>query len=216
MCVRRLRKAQAENKHVAPCQNIQVSAFGPPSSTRLRARARMGQIACTYLQVALRSVSESLRIVDRMQTLGAIRLFLACCFPQSTYMRITCLCLCLKSTHSSLATWYLRSLQLWSKIQANFTVHSLTGCLLCGHVAIITKPSLPFLANDIVMVPGLLLSFLHSCEMKSGSGLGIRLLTALQKQSCYFSQVFGYYSCMTILTMKFYECSAGKDSCSGN
>ena len=53
----------------------------------------------------------------------------------------------------------------------------LTGCILHGHVAIITKPSPPFPVCDVVLIQGLLLIFLHSCEMKSGSGLGTRLST---------------------------------------
>ena len=42
-----------------------------------------------------------------------------------------------------------------------------------GHVAIIMKPSPPFLNRDvyIAMFPGLLPIFLHVCEIKSGSGL---------------------------------------------
>ena len=47
--------------------------------------------------------------------------------------------------------------------------------VLARHTAIITKPSPPFLVRDVVMVPGLLPTFLHSCEIKSGSGLGWRL-----------------------------------------
>ena len=33
-------------------------------------------------------------------------------------------------------------------------------------------PCLPFPARDVAMIPGLLLIFLHSCEIKFGSGLG--------------------------------------------
>ena len=36
-------------------------------------------------------------------------------------------------------------------------------------------PIPPFPVRDVVLVPGLLLIFLHSCEIKSGSGLGTRL-----------------------------------------
>ena len=54
-----------------------------------------------------------------------------------------------------------------------------TGHILHGHVAIITKLSPhhiltvstisgpPFLVHEVVMVPGLLLIFLHGCEIKS-------------------------------------------------
>ena len=37
------------------------------------------------------------------------------------------------------------------------------------------------------------------------------------KNKCVILQkVFGYYKCMTILTMQFYECSDEKNSCGGN
>ena len=63
-----------------------------------------------------------------------------------------------------------------------------------GHVAIITKPSPHYVptestisGRDVVLIPGLLPIFLHSCEIKSGWGLGTRLpptldRTALQQQ----------------------------------
>ena len=34
----------------------------------------------------------------------------------------------------------------------------------------------PFLARDVAMIPGLLPIFLHGCEIKSGGGLGTRLI----------------------------------------
>ena len=37
------------------------------------------------------------------------------------------------------------------------------------------KLSPPFPVRDVVLVAGLLLIFLHGCEIKSGSGLGTRL-----------------------------------------
>ena len=43
----------------------------------------------------------------------------------------------------------------------------------CCHHYVLTDP--PFLVCDVVMVSGLLLSFVHSCKIKSGSGLGTRL-----------------------------------------
>ena len=50
------------------------------------------------------------------------------------------------------------------------------------YIAIILKKSPPFLVDDVVMVPGLLLIFLCSCEIRSESGLGTRLFkTALQE-----------------------------------
>ena len=58
------------------------------------------------------------------------------------------------------------------------------GCILCGHVAVITKPSPhyiykpcpPIPARDVAMIPCRpLLIFLHSCKIKSGIGLGTRL-----------------------------------------
>ena len=36
-------------------------------------------------------------------------------------------------------------------------------------------PSPPFPVRDVVLITGLLLIFLHSCEIKPGSGLGTRL-----------------------------------------
>ena len=33
----------------------------------------------------------------------------------------------------------------------------------------------PFLVHDVAIIPGLLPIFLHGCEIKSGSGLGMRL-----------------------------------------
>ena len=40
------------------------------------------------------------------------------------------------------------------------------------------EPRSPFPVNDVVLVPALLSIFLHSCEIKSGSGLGTRLYFA--------------------------------------
>ena len=59
--------------------------------------------------------------------------------------------------------------------QNQSVVQASIGRIWYGNVAIITKPSPPFPIHDVVMVPGLLLTFLHSCEIKSGSGLGMRL-----------------------------------------
>ena len=64
--------------------------------------------------------------------------------------------------------------------------------VLARHIAIITKPSPPFLVHDVVMVPGLLPTFLHSCEIKSGSGLGWRLPCVLHTwhiANCFFPSV---------------------------
>ena len=58
----------------------------------------------------------------------------------------------------------------------------LTGCIVRGHVAIIAKPSPHYVITestisgcDVILIPGLLLIFLHGCEIKSGWGLGTRL-----------------------------------------
>ena len=58
----------------------------------------------------------------------------------------------------------------------------MNGHIVRGHVAIITKPSPHYVitkstisGRDVVLIPGLLPIFLHSCEIKSGSGLGTRL-----------------------------------------
>ena len=57
-----------------------------------------------------------------------------------------------------------------------------------GHVAIIMKPSQHYVltestisGRDIVLIPGLLPIFLHSCEIKSGSSLGTRLTVMISK-----------------------------------
>ena len=41
-------------------------------------------------------------------------------------------------------------------------------------VSMLREPSPPFPTHDIAMIPGLLPILLHSCEIKSGSGLGTR------------------------------------------
>ena len=58
----------------------------------------------------------------------------------------------------------------------------ITGRIVRGHVAIITEPSPHYVitestisGRDVVLLPGLLLIFLHGCEIKSGWGLGTRL-----------------------------------------
>ena len=58
--------------------------------------------------------------------------------------------------------------------------HCCTGRILHWHSAIIMKSSPhyvspPFPVCDVVLVPGLLPIFLHSCEIKSGNGLGMKL-----------------------------------------
>ena len=45
------------------------------------------------------------------------------------------------------------------------------------------KPSPPFPVHDVVLIPGLLPIFLHSCKIKSGSGLGMRLCVLRVGQS---------------------------------
>ena len=59
----------------------------------------------------------------------------------------------------------------------------LTGHIVRGHVAVITKPSPHYVltestisGRDVVLLPGLLPIFLHDCAIKSGSGLGMRLV----------------------------------------
>ena len=56
-------------------------------------------------------------------------------------------------------------------------VHQWFYSCLYPLVYIILKKSLPFLVSDVVMVPSLLLIFLCSCKIRSGSGLGTRLFT---------------------------------------
>ena len=46
------------------------------------------------------------------------------------------------------------------------------------------KSSPPFPVRDVVMVPGLLPIFLHGCEIKSGSGLGTRLVATWLAEYC--------------------------------
>ena len=55
-------------------------------------------------------------------------------------------------------------------------------CKQWQHVAIIMKPSPHYVltestisSRDVILIPGLLPIFLHSCEIKSGCGLGTRL-----------------------------------------
>ena len=60
-------------------------------------------------------------------------------------------------------------------VKLHSSIACCTGHILCGHVAMITKSRPPFPVRDVVMVLGLLLIFLHSCEIKSWSGLGTRL-----------------------------------------
>ena len=59
----------------------------------------------------------------------------------------------------------------------------LTGRIVRGHVAIITKPSPHYVltestisGRDVVLLPGLLPIFLHGCEIKFGWGRGKRLI----------------------------------------
>ena len=56
--------------------------------------------------------------------------------------------------------------------ELHYLVTCCIGRILCGHVAIIRKRSPPFLVCDIVLLPRLLLIFLHSCEIKSKSAWG--------------------------------------------
>ena len=44
-----------------------------------------------------------------------------------------------------------------------------------NRVHIMYEPSPPFPVRDVVLIPGLLLIFLHGCEIRSGRGLGTRL-----------------------------------------
>ena len=58
---------------------------------------------------------------------------------------------------------------MWTRlVQTEFMLH--------------TKPSPPFPVRDIVLIPGLLPIFLHNCEIKSGSGLGTRLVPFFTSQ----------------------------------
>ena len=38
----------------------------------------------------------------------------------------------------------------------------------------------------------------------------------MKKRMCHYSKEFGYYNCVTILTMQFYECRDEKNSCGGS
>ena len=66
--------------------------------------------------------------------------------------------------------WYMRSPQLLAKRLGKLycSIARCTGRILHGHLAIITKPSPHYVLNEST-------SFLHGCEIKSGSGLGTRL-----------------------------------------
>ena len=68
----------------------------------------------------------------------------------------------------------------------------ITGRIVHGHVAIITKPSPHYVitestisGRDVVLLPGLLPIFLYGYEIKSGWGLGTRLGKSLV--SLFFS-----------------------------
>ena len=64
-----------------------------------------------------------------------------------------------------------------------YKICCVTGHIVRGHVAIITKPSPHYVITEsttsgrnVVLIPGLLPIFLHGCEIKSGCGLGTRLV----------------------------------------
>ena len=46
----------------------------------------------------------------------------------------------------------------------------------------------PFRVREVAKIPGLLLIFLHGCEIKSGSGLGTRLTLLFMRHSCKLQQ----------------------------
>ena len=92
----------------------------------------------------------------------------------------------------------LAKLELLANILANFTVCSITNwphCAWarCHHYE--TESTLrknrvhlvPFPVRDVVLIPGLLPIFLHHCEIKSGSGLGTRLMMAMQQTTLWIS-----------------------------
>ena len=111
-----------------------------------------------------RCVSSSLMIVARVQTLVSTRsnmLASYCSFPIifSQHSR--------KKSSTYVCTWFVSDLALAKfkavgktsapsrrTLQLNCT--GCTGHILRGQVAIITKPSPPFLVCDVIMVPGLL------------------------------------------------------------
>ena len=105
-------------------------------------------------------------IVARVQTLVLTHLPSVCCFSDP-FSRCTRKRLPLMSTHRLLVTWYL-----WSPYVA---INELRAVSI-----IITKPSPPFPVCDIVLIPVLLPIFLHGCEIKSGSGLGTRLMSDMR------------------------------------
>ena len=79
------------------------------------------------------------------------------------------------NTYTSLATSKPWQTLLFARLQ--------TGCIVRGYVAINTKPSPHYVLTEstnsgceVVLIPGLLPIFLHRCEIKSGWGLGTRLL----------------------------------------
>ena len=105
-------------------------------------------------------------IVARVETLVLTHLPSVCCFSDP-FSRCTRKRLPLMSTHRLLVTWYL-----WSPYVA---INELRAVSI-----IITKPSPPFPVCDIVLIPVLLPIFLHGCEIKSGSGLGTRLMSDMR------------------------------------
>ena len=118
---------------------------------------------------------------------ASVHLLAQMAMPVSRLLASQCLWTCSQATprfylaavekNCSLATWYLQSLQLRTKCLSKTLLS--TGHILHRHIAIIMKPSPPFPISDVVMVQGLLLIFLHSCEIKSGSGLGTRLVAGI-------------------------------------
>ena len=68
-------------------------------------------------------------------------------------------------------------LQPWRKIgrRPGIKTPEMVDSVSTKRVRVTYWPSPPFPVRDVVLIPGLLPIFLHSCEIKSGRGLGTRL-----------------------------------------
>ena len=113
-----------ESSRLRASESKQVSALWPLPSKRLRARAKTGQITCTYLELALPSVFPSMVIVAPCFDMKR------CACPQpllarSLLVSVLAKRLLLMPTHRSLATQYLGSCYQTSR--QTFTVRLITN-----------------------------------------------------------------------------------------
>ena len=120
----------------------------------------------------------------------------ACCFPDSTYM--------CNIFHILFAGDLVlaKSVAVGKTSMTQLLVLACTSCILHGHIVAVTKPSSPFPLCDVVKVPGLLPTFLHRCEIKSGSGLETRLEFYM-----YTAKFKSYLFVMSLVSIRRNSCS---------